>query len=150
MTDQYIGRERRRRPPVEITKRAVLLSFSALGALFVIQGLLLGCQNRDTARVGRENRRIAIENRHLIVDVRKAQADLRQALMERRRLALAGEQAHNALCVLKGDYQTRLERSRRFLKENPNGVDGITPALIQQGIAQAQTTLDSLAGLECV
>lgn len=71
--------------------------------------------------------------------------------------------ARQALCAQRADLDGRiasdtrsLERSRRFLREHPNGIPGIPARLIRQGIAEDAATLArsiqtrrNLSGLHC-
>jgi hypothetical protein len=55
----------------------------------------------------------------------------------------------SALCTFKGDLESRIDDSIAFLAEHPNGIAGISPAQIQQGITNQQKTVDSLNDLKC-
>jgi hypothetical protein len=61
-----------------------------------------------------------------------------------------GRQARQALCVLRHDRENDLAVSRRrlatsqaFLREHPNGVDGIPRALIVKGVADARQEIET-------
>lgn len=54
-----------------------------------------------------------------------------------------------ALCALRNDLERRVISSRRFLEENPEGIPGLTPALLREGIENQQRTIDALSGLDC-
>jgi len=54
-----------------------------------------------------------------------------------------------ALCRIRTDQEQRIAASERFIEENPRGIDGLTPALIRQGIREAQEAVDALATLDC-
>lgn len=58
-------------------------------------------------------------------------------------------QTTGALCALKFDFQQRIDQNKQFLEDNPNGIPGITPAVIQQQIDNTQRTLDALSTIEC-
>lgn len=58
-------------------------------------------------------------------------------------------QTNQALCAVRHSYEERVRQSEAFLEANPDGFDGIKPALIKQGISQAQATVDDLSGIEC-
>lgn len=57
--------------------------------------------------------------------------------------------SNDALCVLRGDLEKRVESSREFLRDHPQGFAGITAREIQDGIANQQRTIAALAGLPC-
>ena len=69
--------------------------------------------------------------------------------LENRELARDGDEAHDALCVLKLDLERRVGTSRQFLKDNPQGIPGIPPQVIRNGIRNQQATIDSLDKLDC-
>lgn len=54
-----------------------------------------------------------------------------------------------ALCTLRHDFEVRVEQSRQFLKDHPNGFAGIPPQVIEQSIDQQQATIDALSDLNC-
>lgn len=60
-----------------------------------------------------------------------------------------GEEAQTALCVFKADLETRVDASRKFLLENPDGIPGISAGVIRNGIDNQQKTIDSLDLLDC-
>jgi hypothetical protein len=68
---------------------------------------------------------------------------------QNREHAKEGQQAREAICALKGDLSRRIDASRQFLKERPNGVPGIPPATIKQSIDNQQQTLDALGSVKC-
>ena len=68
---------------------------------------------------------------------------------DNRRLAREGEQAHDALCVIKADLRQRVAAGRKFLREHPRGIPGIPPATLRSSIANQQATLDALKPLAC-
>lgn len=55
----------------------------------------------------------------------------------------------DALCALRGDLQTRVDASTKFLKEHPRGFPGVGAVQIQMGIDNQQRTIDALSGIEC-
>lgn len=54
-----------------------------------------------------------------------------------------------ALCALRADLQRRHDAGVAFLKENPNGIPGISAADIQRSLGNQQATLDALSDLSC-
>lgn len=54
-----------------------------------------------------------------------------------------------ALCTLRDDLTRRVQASTQFLKDHPNGIEGITPKLVLDGIANQTRTIKSLEGLSC-
>jgi hypothetical protein len=54
-----------------------------------------------------------------------------------------------ALCNLRTDLVRRNETSRQFLKENPQGIPGITAAAIKTSIKNSERTIKSLSNLRC-
>lgn len=64
--------------------------------------------------------------------------------------AAAGQKTtHDALCNLRDERVREVEASRKFLKENPNGIPGISRVQILQGIEIQQTTVQALEPLQC-
>lgn len=59
------------------------------------------------------------------------------------------EDSNQALCTFRHDLQVRAETGREFLKNNPNGAFGLTPAQIQQSLGNQEKTLVSLQSLSC-
>src|SRR4051812_25637298 len=58
---------------------------------------------------------------------------------------------HNALCAFRSDLTQRVEGSKKFLRNHPQGIQGIEPSLIRDGIRNQQRTINSLdhGGLSC-
>lgn len=56
-----------------------------------------------------------------------------------------------ALCALQTDLQVRVDSSREFLKEHPEGIANIDPGTIREGIQNQQRTINVLSrsGLDC-
>jgi hypothetical protein len=54
-----------------------------------------------------------------------------------------------ALCQLRLNLETRVAGAREFLRDNPKGIPGITPALIKRSIAEQELTIKALADLNC-
>lgn len=55
----------------------------------------------------------------------------------------------DALCSVRHDAEKRVQQGNKFLTENPNGIPGISPKLLQQSVDNAQSTVNSLAILHC-
>jgi hypothetical protein len=73
-------------------------------------------------------------------------------------LALAGVAAwtwstshanQKALCTLRSDLEARVEVSKTFLREHPEGVAGIPAQTIRDGIVNQERTILALGGLSC-
>lgn len=64
-------------------------------------------------------------------------------------LANQGHSVHAAVCVFRADLEKRVETSKQFLKEHPNGIPGIPASLIKNSIENIQKTIDSLKRLDC-
>jgi hypothetical protein len=73
----------------------------------------------------------------------------RDVTTENARTAQQGDQAHDAICDLRADLERRVETSREFLRENPQGIPGISRRVILTGIANQEETIDALADLDC-
>lgn len=56
---------------------------------------------------------------------------------------------NEALCAIRHDSQVDVAAGKAFLKKNPEGIPGISAALIQEGIDNSQATVDSLDILKC-
>ena len=56
---------------------------------------------------------------------------------------------NSALCALRGDLHRRVQNAVEFLEKNPGGVDGITPAVIRQGIQSQRSAIDALKVIDC-
>jgi hypothetical protein len=80
-----------------------------------------------------------------------------------RAAALRASRTHDALCAFRAELadrvppqQRKLNRSRKFLDDHPDGIPGIPPSLIRAGIADDALTLRrtkravmTLSGLHC-
>lgn len=55
----------------------------------------------------------------------------------------------DALCSIRRDAEKRVEQGNQFLIDNPNGIPGISPKLLQQNVDNAQHTVNSLSILHC-
>jgi hypothetical protein len=58
-------------------------------------------------------------------------------------------ETHESLCALKLDLSVRYTSGREFLRDNPDGIPGISATQIQQSLANQKSTLDALAPLDC-
>jgi hypothetical protein len=58
-------------------------------------------------------------------------------------------QNQTALCALRTDLERRVETSKQFLLDNPNGIPGISGATIRQSITNQESTIDALSNLNC-
>jgi len=72
-----------------------------------------------------------------------------QAVQGRAKLEAATEQTTTALCTLRADLERRVDTSREFLKENPDGIPGIPARTIQEGINNQERTIEALGVLDC-
>lgn len=53
------------------------------------------------------------------------------------------------LCTLRDDLRTRVDASINFLTEHPEGIPGISPKTILEGIENQRKTIVALNGLNC-
>lgn len=56
---------------------------------------------------------------------------------------------NQALCTLRGDLVQRIESTKSFLRDHPEGIAGISPQIIRQGLQNQQRTVDALESLDC-
>ena len=56
---------------------------------------------------------------------------------------------NGALCSLRADMERRVAASEDFLKDNPNGIPGISNEDIQTALANQKRTIDALGNLDC-
>lgn len=54
-----------------------------------------------------------------------------------------------ALCALRGDLERRVQTSKDFLIDHPNGIPGISRKMILQSLANQEATIHALRGLSC-
>jgi hypothetical protein len=54
-----------------------------------------------------------------------------------------------ALCAFRADVERRVITSEEFLEENPNGIPGISAAMIRQSLIAQRETVDALSVVEC-
>lgn len=58
-------------------------------------------------------------------------------------------QTTEALCALRSDLQARVEGSRRFLRDHPDGFLGVSAKEIRDAAANQQRTIAALSGIDC-
>lgn len=68
---------------------------------------------------------------------------------QRTQIAEVAFSTNRALCVFRHDLEQRVEASRQFLADHPDGLPGIPAASIQQNINTQQSTIDALSDLHC-
>lgn len=71
------------------------------------------------------------------------------AQQQRKALARETEKTVMALCTFRADLQRRYEAGVDFLRENPDGIPGITAEDLQRSLDNQKSTLDALEGLPC-
>lgn len=54
-----------------------------------------------------------------------------------------------ALCATKQEAERRVSETEKFIKENPNGIPGISPAVLQRSLDSAKSTVQSLSYVSC-
>lgn len=54
-----------------------------------------------------------------------------------------------ALCAYRGDLETRIASGEQFLKENPNGIAGISPTLLKTNLANQKRVVQAFSGVNC-
>jgi hypothetical protein len=54
-----------------------------------------------------------------------------------------------ALCALRTDVERRIISSEQFLENHPNGIPGISAAVIRQSLTAQRETVDALSAVEC-
>lgn len=59
------------------------------------------------------------------------------------------ESNRKSLCTLRHDAEVRVAEAEKFLKENPEGIPGISPSVIQRGLDNSKQTIQSLSNLSC-
>ena len=68
---------------------------------------------------------------------------------QRQDLSNAVFETNTALCALRDDLQRRVDASRAFIEEHPNGVDGLTPTLIEQRAKETERSIEALSAVDC-
>lgn len=66
-----------------------------------------------------------------------------------RQLAMQGEGAHDAICVLRADLESRVHASEEFLRDHPTGFLGIPAAVILNSFEGQRRTIRALSTLNC-
>lgn len=59
------------------------------------------------------------------------------------------KQSRDGLCAIRQDAERRVVLGKEFLKDNPQGISGISPAVLKRSIDTSQETIDSLSDLDC-
>lgn len=54
-----------------------------------------------------------------------------------------------ALCAQKTTAQTQAKQTEEFIKDNPNGIPGISRAVLERSKTNAQRTVKSLESVDC-
>lgn len=62
---------------------------------------------------------------------------------------LDAKNTNDALCTFRQDLVVRVIGSTDFLKKNPEGIPGIPPKIILEGISNQQKTITALKDLNC-
>lgn len=63
--------------------------------------------------------------------------------------AESAQRTETALCIFRDDLETRVKSAQQFLRDNPDGIPGISPELLQQSIDNQQRTILALQLLNC-
>jgi hypothetical protein len=58
-------------------------------------------------------------------------------------------ETQGALCALRGDLEQRVERSREFLRDHPEGLLGIPASAIHVSLEGQERTVAVLGSLDC-
>lgn len=70
---------------------------------------------------------------------------------ENRRHTRAGKEAHDALCVIKANFQVREKRTEEFLRRHPEPrILGIERSEFERSLRDTRETLRALRNLRCV
>jgi hypothetical protein len=56
---------------------------------------------------------------------------------------------HNSLCTLVADLHDRVDGTKKFLSEHPDGIPGVPKQTLLDSLANQERTLVSLKGLKC-
>lgn len=54
-----------------------------------------------------------------------------------------------ALCATKLEAQRRVAETEKFIKETPNGIPGLSPAVLQRSLDASKSTVKSLDAVSC-
>lgn len=60
-----------------------------------------------------------------------------------------GQRAHDAVCLLRADLQTRVTTGNQFLRDHPEGALGISASDLQRSLDNQQATIDALSEAGC-
>lgn len=71
------------------------------------------------------------------------------AIGSNRQVAEEGQEAHDALCVFRGDLERRYELGLQFVADNPNGIPGLPRRTLDNSLAGQKRTIDALETLDC-
>lgn len=82
-------------------------------------------------------------------DSRGSSSDNEDRIADNRKLALEGQEAHDALCTFRTDLQRRITLGRQFLATHPEGIPGISAADLARSIAGQESTLKALKISNC-
>ena len=71
-------------------------------------------------------------------------------IVQNRSLARDGDEAHEALCIIKHSMRQRVESTEDYLRLHPDElILGVPRALFEQRVAQDRTTLEDMRLLDC-
>lgn len=59
------------------------------------------------------------------------------------------EQAHLALCEIKTQDEQRIASTKAFLHQHPNGIPGISRAVLLRSVHITEAQLEALKGVDC-
>jgi hypothetical protein len=68
---------------------------------------------------------------------------------QRNAIKQTAAEAHTALCSFVGDLERRVQASKEFLEEHPNGIPGLSVEAIRTSLRNQQMTIVSLSDLKC-
>lgn len=54
-----------------------------------------------------------------------------------------------ALCAVRADAENRVEQTKQFLEENPNGIPGISPEQLKRSTENSVRTAEAIQGVSC-
>ena len=116
----------------------VILFYSYLVAI-IVAGVMIGLGAKKLYQTSHEAKQAAIQakktaavNRRLILRIEKISADVKKGQ-----------------CASKKSNLSAIKRTREFLKDNPNGTDGLTPAILQRSIVILKAQVEALKDVHC-
>lgn len=59
------------------------------------------------------------------------------------------KESKDGLCAIRHDSERRVSLGEQFLKENPNGIPGISTDSLRRSVNNAKETVESLSSLHC-